>query len=96
MISVATRNGCFMVVQLQSSLMHSSSSEDLQNRIPKQYERYRTADQAFRDLLQDVQAAPNVMATCKLEFTSAKGEGPLAQYVSLQIIPTQKIVMVVL
>ena len=57
----------------------SSSSEDLQNRIPKQYERYRTADQAFRDLLQDVQAAPNVMATCKLEFTSAKGEGPLAQ-----------------
>ena len=55
----------------------SSSSEDLQNRIPEQYEQYRIADRSFRDLLQDVRAAPNVMATCKLEFTAAKGEGPL-------------------
>jgi dynein heavy chain, axonemal len=63
-----------------------SSSEDLQNRIPQQYENYRAADQSFRDLLQDVRAAPNVMATCKLEFTSVKGDGPLAKLTTMHSI----------
>ena len=57
----------------------SSSSEDLQERIPEQYQEYRDADKQFRSLLREVQSSPNVMATCKLETTSAPGEGPLAQ-----------------